>query len=114
MADTVRMFTGQLASRWPRQGIMTGAKTAARSITDRKSQAIALAGVAAALAQAGQYQRAETVARSITDSNSQATALTDVAAALAQAVRPLLGRDAAGTRARGGAGRRCQHRPLPA
>ena len=55
----------------------------ARSITDPDLQAEALAQVAGALAEAGQYQQAEAVARSITDPGRQAQALAQVAGALA-------------------------------
>src|SRR6185369_2281968 len=59
------------------------AATVARSITDSYLQARALAGVARALAEAGQHEQAATVARSITSPYLQAHALTVVAGVLA-------------------------------
>ena len=56
-----------------------------RAITDPGWQAYALAQVAGALTEAGQYQQAEAAARAITDPDRQAYALAQVAEALARA-----------------------------
>ena len=74
-----------LPALWAVLGYATRGEALAASITDLGAQAIALAQVARALAQAGQYQRAETVAGSITEPGMQAQAWARVAKALARA-----------------------------
>jgi hypothetical protein len=74
----------QVAERTRSIQIAAAAERVARSITDRISQDWALAGVAAAFAQAGGYARAEQIASRATDPETQARALAGVAAALAQ------------------------------
>jgi hypothetical protein len=81
-----------LPAVWAALGKVSRAEALATSITDPGWQARALAGVAGALAGAGQHEQgaavagqAETVARSITDPYSQAQALAGVAGALAGA-----------------------------
>jgi tetratricopeptide (TPR) repeat protein len=80
-----------LPAVWVELGKPTRAEALARSITDPTGQARALAGVAEALATAGDVRRArqvageaEATARSVPGSSSQATALAEVAEALAR------------------------------
>ncbi len=92
LADRNTSIPASLPAVWATLGQHIRAEALAASITDPEWQARALAGVAGALAEAGQHEQAAamasqaaTVARSITNLGLQARALAGVAGALAGA-----------------------------
>lgn len=79
LADRNTGIPALLPAVWATVGQPVRAEALARSITHPDEQARALAGVAEAMARAGDLDRAEQVARSVTDPGEQAQALASVA-----------------------------------